>query len=191
MAILSNDMVLVVLVLLVTHVNICHTQEFAEGDYNCDDTGNCSDVTNCIAQYSQLDSYILNNKDLLRKFTETFFKTGEGASQFVKLTYEFQIYDEGNSTEDDVINCTSSQTTYIWSTSVLYLLGPDPLFWLTLFAVIVPEASMTIELPCFCTDSYTDLLERLTYLVWVLCSCMQYIRMYVYGCLHVANYVRS
>ena len=175
MAILSNDMVLLVLVLLVTLVNLCHAQEFAEDDYNCDDTGNCSDVTNCIAQYSQLDSYILNNKDLLRQLTESFFKTGDGASQFVKLTYKFQVYDRGNTTEDDdiVINCTNSQTTYIWSTSVLYLLGPRPLLWLTLFAVIVPEASVTIELPCFCTDSYTDLLDRLTYLVWVLCSCMQ------------------
>ena len=167
MAILSNDMVLVVLVLLVTLVNLCHTQEFAEDDYSCYDTGNCSNVTNCIAQYSQLDSYILNNKDLLRILTETFFKTGDDASQFVKLTYKFQVYDGGNNTEDDTINCTSSQTTYIWSTSVLYLLGPRPLLWLTLFAVIIPEASVSIELPCFCTDSYTDLLDRLTYLVWV------------------------
>ena len=173
MAIQAYDMGLIALFLIVTHLSICHTQELVEDDYSCDDTGNCSDVNNCIAQYSQLDSYIVNNKNLLRKLTEAFFRTGKGASQFVKLTYKFQVYDRGNSTEDDVINCTSNQTTYVWSTSVLYLLGPDPLFWLTLFAVIVPEASVTIELPCFCTDSYNNLLDRLTYLVWVLCNCMQ------------------
>ena len=171
MAILSsNDMALLVLFLL---LSFCHAQESADGDNNCNETGNRSDVTNCIFQYNQLDSYILNNMDLLRNLTETFFKTGNDPSEFIKLTYKFYIYDGENSDEDDLINCTSRLTTYIWSTSVLYLLGPEPLFLLTLFAVNVPEASVTIELPCFCTESYNDLLDRLTYLVRVICSCMQ------------------
>ena len=83
------------------------------------------------------------------------------------ITFRFITVAIASSSEDDSINCTNHQTTYIWSTSVLYLLGPGPLFWLTLFAVNVPEANTTIELPCFCTDSYADLLARLTYLVCV------------------------
>ena len=165
MTILSNNIVLLVSVLLFTHLSICSSQEFVRGDNDCDELGNCSDVTSCISQYSQLDLYIVNDKNLLRKLTETFFQTGSGASQFVKLTYSIRVADTWNDTEDDVVNCTNLQTTYIWSTSVLYLLGPRPLFWLTLFAVNVPEASVTIELPCFCTNDYNDLLDRLTYLV--------------------------
>ena len=153
---------------LVIHFNLCSSQEFTEND-NCDDAGNCSDieVTGCIAEYNQFDLYILSNKTLLRTFTQTFFKTGEGASQFIKFTFNFQISNNGNSSEDDPINCTSHQTTFVWSTSVLYLLGPWPLFWQTFLAVNVPETSATIELPCLCTDAYADLLARLTYLVCV------------------------
>ena len=164
----SNDMASVTLFLLFTFLSFCHAQESAADDNDCKETGNCSDVTSCIFQYNQLDSYILNDMDLLRKLTETFFKTGNDPSEFVKLTYKFYVYDGGNSTDYGLVNCTSRKTTYIWSTSVLYLLGPDPLFLLTLFAVNVPEASVTIELPCFCTDSYNDLLDRLTYLVSVI-----------------------
>ena len=163
MAVLSNVMFLLIPVI---YFSLCSSQEFV--DDNCDGAGNCSDieVTSCISEYSQLELYVLNNKTILRTLTETFFKIGEGASQFVKFTYNFQISNKSNSnSEDDSINCTNNQTTYIWSTSVLYLLGPQPLFWLTLFAVNIPEANATIELPCFCTDSYADLLARLTYLV--------------------------
>ena len=35
------------------------------------------EVTGCIEDYAQLDLYISNNETLLRKFTETFFQTGE------------------------------------------------------------------------------------------------------------------
>ena len=57
------------------------------------------------------------------------------------------------------------QAVYIWSVPPLYLLGPKPLFWCTLFAINVPETSVTIELPCLCADEYYELLSRLTYLV--------------------------
>ena len=63
------------------------------------------------------------------------------------------------------INCTDQQAVYIWSESPLYLFGPKPLFWFTLFAINVPETSVTIELPCLCVDEYYELLSRLTYLV--------------------------
>ena len=169
MVMLSKTIFLLTSVLLVTHFSLCDSQDSIED--NCDDAGNCSYlVTSCITQYSQLDSYVLKNESLLRILTETFFKTGGGASRFVKLTYNFQFSNSSNSSEDDTINCASRQTTYIWSTSALYLLGPRPLFWLTLFAVNIPEASATIDLPCFCTDAYTNLLDRLTYLVCLLAS---------------------
>ena len=164
MAVLSNVMFLLILAIA---FSLCSSQELVVDDNCDDDTGNCSDVevASCISEYNQLDLYILNNKTLLRILTETFFKTGGGPSQFIKFTYNFQITNSRNSSEDDSINCTNHQTTYVWSTSVLYLLGPWPLFWQTFLAVDISETSATIELPCFCTDDYADLLARLTYLV--------------------------
>ena len=158
-------MFLLISVLLFFPFQLCSSQE----DVGCDGKENCNDleVTGCIADYAQLDLYILTNKTLLRKFTETFFQTGESTSQFVKFTYNFQVSNTSSNLDNDLINCTSHSTTFIWSTSVLYLLGPRPLFWLTLFAVNIPEASAAIELPCLCSDAYSDLLARLTYLVCV------------------------
>ena len=166
MAVLSNIMLLLTLILLFFHFLPCSSQEFVE-DIICEDKGNCDDLeaSRCIGQYSQLDLYILNNKTLLRIFTETFFKTGERASQFVKFTYRFRISNGNIDSGDDPSNCTNHNTTYVWSKSALYLLGPRPLFWLTLLAVNVPEASATIDLPCLCSHAYTNLLARLTYLV--------------------------
>ena len=55
--------------------------------------------------------------------------------------------------------------TYVWSEAVLYIFGPKPLYWLTLFAVSIDEVDVTTELPCLCSNVYGDLLSRLTYLV--------------------------
>ena len=162
-------MFLLLSVLLFTHFSFCSSQDFAE-DNSYDVAGNCSNLDEsaiCITNYSQLDSYVLNNQDLLRTFTETFFRTGESASEIVKLTYNFNVLNRRSNSSHDLIICTSHQTSYIWSTSPLYLLGAKPLRWQTIFAVNVPQASVIIDLPCFSTDAYADLLARLTYLVRV------------------------
>ena len=155
-------MILLVSALVAVHLISCSAKEI---EVSCDDTDNSTEIDTCISNYSALDSYIVNDRDLQEQFTKAFFKTGQRASEFVKLTYHFQKSDTTNNTDSDGINCTNAEITYIWSQSVLYLLGPRSLFWLTLFAVNVPEASVTIDLPCFCADAYSALLSRLTYLV--------------------------
>ena len=102
--------------------------------------------------------------------TSTFF-TGRGASQFVKITYNFQTSNDTKSVEGSATSCLPQRSTYIWSEAVLYIFGPKPLYWLTLFAVSIDEVDVTIELPCLCSDVYDDLLSRLTYLVCIyVCS---------------------
>ena len=60
-------------------------------------------------------------------------------------------YDDDDDGEGELI-CIDDQKKFIWSSSALYLLGPKTLFWLTLFAVHVRESSITINLPCLCSD---------------------------------------
>ena len=143
-----------------------------------DSNGNSS---NCIGKYRDLQIYILSNEDLIDNLTEVFFKTGKAPTEFVRITYEFQTllsidnhtnntnistinYDNNN---DDELIYVDIQKKFIWSNSALYLLGPEPLLWLTLFAVNVRQSSITINLPFLCNDAYDDLLPRLTYLVSV------------------------
>ena len=138
-------------------------------------------ISNCIGKYRDLQTFILNNEDLMDNLTEVFFKTGKAPTEFVRITYKFQTllsfdnhtnnttisttnYDDNN---DDELIYVDIQKKFIWSNSALYLLGPEPLFWLTLFAVNVRQSSITIHLPCLCNDAYDDLLPRLTYLVSV------------------------
>ena len=140
----------------------------AQGFNNsCSETeGGCTKFINCIGHYVDLETYVINNKTLVEKLSETFFTsrtaaffTGRGSSQFVKITYNFHI--------SNVTNCYAQQSTYFWSEAVLYMFGPRPLYWLTLFAINIDEVDVTIELPCLCSDVYDDILSRLTYLVCV------------------------
>lgn len=147
---------------------------------NNDEAGGYSNSSSCISKYRDLESYVLNNEDLMDELTELFFKTGKSSTEFVKITYKFQIllpvnnntnitngvryYDDDDDNGDGEFTCIHNQKNFIWSSSALYLLGPKPLFWQTLFAVHVMESSITIHLPCLCSDVY-DLLSRLTYLV--------------------------
>ena len=179
-------MLLIALLVLISHYHmvLCDSQGFTESDDDFDDTSvNCNGFSICITEYSQLESYILNDDDLLRKFTESFFRTGESESEFIKFTYNFKLCSNENSSDDGnyTANCTSNQVEYIWSKSVLYFLGVRPLFWLTLFAVNVPETKANIELPCFCTETYIDHLARLTYLVcsYIYVGSYSYVNSYV------------
>ena len=127
--------------------------------------------TNCIGKYRDLQTYILSNEDLMDDLTEVFFKTGKAPTEFVRITYKFQTFENNTNSSainnDDELTYVDLQKKFIWSDSTLYLLGPEPLFWLTLFAVNARQSSLTIHLPCLCNDAYDDLLSRLTYLVSV------------------------
>ena len=117
-------------------------------------------VTNCIEDYIDLEKYIKNNSKTMEALAQTFFVTGKDVSSFVKITYNFQTTSKGRTA-----NCTRQQSTYVWSESALYLLGPRALHWFTLFAIRVDEDDITIELPCLCNKAHDRLLPRLTYLV--------------------------
>ena len=171
-------MMLMIFVLLL--LSMTHAQEYLE-DSEYDETNNVS----CISKYRDLEAYVLNNKDLMDNLTETFFKTGKTSTEFVKIAYRFMVlqsfstYNNTN-TSYNLTNDTTyfdddyeleftylehPQRLFIWSSSALYLLGPKPLFWMTLFAVRVPEYTVTIQLPCLCEEDYDNLLSRLTYFV--------------------------
>jgi len=152
--------------LLFTTLQTFSNGEELTGGTECYEDNNCTESIGCISQYRDLQSYILHNHEILDKLTEAFFTTGQGVSNFVRITYNSHISNLSNYTKDDIIvNCISRQSLYIWSESPLYLLGPTPLFWFSLFAINVPETSVEIDIPCLCRDTYDGLLSRLTYLV--------------------------
>ena len=154
-------------------LSLSKAQEYFESDKEINDYNNYSNNSNCIEKYRDLENYVLNNKDLMDNLTEVYFKTGKTHAEFVKITYKFKVLlPVTNNTNDTTISydnddgeftCVANQKKFIWSSSALYLLGPKPLFWFTLFAVNVHESSITIDLPCLCNDD--NLLPRLTYLV--------------------------
>ena len=132
------------------------------------------DYMECIGQYSDLEIFIMNNKILVEKLSQAFFTsgsgvfaTGRGSSQFVKISYNYKLQTSKwkHSVKENVTHCSSQQSTYMWSETATYLLGPRTMYWFTLFAVSVGEADVTIELPCLCNDDHNSLLSRLTYLV--------------------------
>ena len=157
---------------------------YVESDDDGNETNSSGNSTDCIRKYRDLQSYVLNNEDLINELTELFFETGKAPTKFVRITYKFQIllpvgnytndtnvtlYDDDGADDyyydDNEYSCFNAQKIFIWSISALYLLGPAPLFWQTLFAAYIPESSITIHLPCLCNDAYDNLLPRLTYLV--------------------------
>lgn len=152
-------------------LSLANAQDYGYSDSN--ETRSYDNSSSCIRKYRGLQSYVLNNEDLMDNLTEHFFKTGSTLTSFVRITYNFKVLppaagnyiNSTNNANDDELLCVDDQKMFIWSSSALYLLGPGPLFWQTLFAVHIQETSITINLPCLCNDTYGDLLSRLTYLV--------------------------
>ena len=157
-------------------------QNYVNSDNEDNEANNHGNISSCIRKYQDLQLYVLNNEDLMDSLTQLFFETGKSLTEFVRITYKFTIllpvdYYSNNSSnittdyenEDGEFACIDSRKKFIWSNSALYLLGPEPLLWQTLFAVHVRESSITIHLPCLCSDVYNDLLSRLTYLVSLKC----------------------
>ncbi|XP_065905085.1 uncharacterized protein [Dysidea avara] len=153
-------------------ITLCTVQELVESD-DCNEAGNCTEMDKCILHYTELEEYILSNKTILKNITEAFFRADKPAiTKFLRITYNLQICRgqhkyPANANITSCTGCTHNQSVYIWSKSPICLLGPRPLFFLTLFAVDVSEASITIELPCLCGEVYYNLLSRLTYLIKV------------------------
>ena len=145
--------------------HVCNAEELVESDIDCDVGENCTNVNSCIGNYYDLKSYIKGNRAFMETFKHAYFVTDKIPSAFVIIIYNFQLVD---SSDGNVLNCSNHQTTYIWSQKLLYLLGPGPLYWYTFLAVTVPEYEITINLPCLYQrrDAYSDLLSRLTYMVW-------------------------
>ena len=106
---------------------------------------------------------VLNNEDVMNNLTENFFKTGKPPTEFARITYRFEVLK--NSTNATDCNPCIKEIKFIWSSSALYLLGPKPLYYLTLSAVHLHETKITIDLPCLFDADSDKLLSRLTYLV--------------------------
>lgn len=129
---------------------------------NCtEDEDECFDYNNCIDHYEVLESYIMQNDDALVNLTKGFFKTGKDPAEFVKITYHYQV---PNDTDENNNTCFAQRSVYFWSTSPSFLLGPNPMYWLSLFAINPIQSSVTLQLPCL-QGNFEDLLSRLTYLV--------------------------
>ena len=163
---LCMDVILFMLI-VTTLLRYSGAQEIIDNDGNSVEAGNSSEIITCIGQYTRLQAHVLNNERMMDILTATFFTTGKAASKFVRITYNFQISNGSNVTDDyDSPNCSSHHhSTYIWSESSLYLLGPKSLYWFTLFAINVQRVDVSIQLPCLFHDVYNTLLSRLTYMV--------------------------
>ena len=164
--------------LFILYGGFCNAQEI---DNSCNEAEYCTNDTKCIGQYIDLEMCITNNKIVLDKITESFY-TAEGiVSEFVKITYNFQVNNDEKSKNDNTTNCSMQQSTYIWSENDLYLLGLRVVFWLTIFAVNIHEADVTVDLPCLCSDVYNSLLDRLTSMVCIINNTL----FHMYVCVHV------
>ena len=163
---MMNLLVLVVTTVLLT---VCRANEHATDNYNNSsdelELENFTKASTCISQYNELERYVESNDTLKQNLAEAFFKSGHLPSKFVNITYEFCSCNQNNNGLINRSNCDNRQNTYIWSESALYLLGPQPLCWLTFYAVCVSTNNVTVQLPCICSDVSDSLLSRLTYLV--------------------------
>ena len=146
-----------------------------DGVNDCQFIANCSksdennekECYNCVSQYDILETYILGNNAILSNLANAFYRSDEDPAEFMKITYQYQILNDSSNNTD---YCFDKKRVYFWSTSPSYLLGPGPLFFLSLFAVNPSQSSVSIQLPCLHQDSLKHLLSRLTFLVSLLVS---------------------
>lgn len=153
---------------MVRNIIAAGSEEDCVSSYNCFNNFDCTNngTTNCISDYSSLESYVKNDKAIVDKLTKTFYRTGHSPARFVRITYKFQIPAHNNDSENkNESSCISTERLYYWSESPVYLLGPRPLYYLSLFAINVEEDDVFIELPCLQANDQEALLSRLTYLV--------------------------
>ena len=175
--ILANEMATFLVLLFVTlafrcwcnsiDANAMNTQptDATEGSRNESTMGSrCHDIRN----FSELNTHILSNKELLNNLTEAFFPAGEAPSTFVTITYRYSVTSNDNVSNSSETDYIDLYDYYIWSEKVLYLqflCCPKALQLLTLFAIQVSEGSVTVQLPRLCRETRSKLLSRLTYQV--------------------------
>ena len=164
--------------LLITTLLTLHWYGLCSGEHvktrtQNDTLENNIEAVSCIGNYHELELYVRQNTALKDKLMKAFYKTGQIPSEYVLITYNFEVSRPKsktilNSARKNNIKCSSQQSKYIWSDNFLYILGPQVLFWFTLTVVEVREGSVTIDLPCLCRDVYNDYLSRLTYMVCII-----------------------
>jgi len=152
------------LVLILFSLVCCNTQQVVDSSKDCNGSKNCSKVASCIEYYQELELYVTNNRVIIEGLKDAFFFTGEVPSKYVKLIYNFQVFDNNSATLTDREKCYNQTKIYIWSDSALYLFG-QALVLSTLFAMDISGFRITVDLPCLCYDQYNELLSRLTYMV--------------------------
>ena len=54
------DTIYFLILLFLSHTSLS-TLQFTNDDVNCDEASNCGVVSYCISQYSDLDSYVIND----------------------------------------------------------------------------------------------------------------------------------
>ena len=72
-------------------LSLTNSEDHSEnGNYNsgANSYGNNS---NCISKYRDLQSYVLNNEDLMDDLIKLFFETGKACTEFVRITYRFKV----------------------------------------------------------------------------------------------------
>ncbi|XP_065892015.1 uncharacterized protein [Dysidea avara] len=153
------DQVLFVL-LLTVDVLQSNAQNTTESNVTLEDCRYFPDeAESCISDYETLEELLRADDEQIATLARNFYRTGQDPTEYIKITYMFQIT---SSDEDET--CVPIERNYIWSTSPVFLLGPKALFWLSLFSISVNEESVTIRLPCIQETAQRDLLTRLTYL---------------------------
>jgi len=121
------------------------------------------EAESCISDYETLETFLRADDEQIATLARNFYRTGEDPTEYIEITYLFQIPSSGPDGSDDT--CVFIERKYIWSTSPVFLLGPKALFWLSLFTIGVNEESVVLRLPCIQKTAQRDLLTRLTYLV--------------------------
>ena len=159
---MNSSMAMLFLFAVVTLPLLCKAREMAtNNDIQCNGAENCS----CFAQYTDLEKHIEKNETLLDYLRESFYKGGKD-TEFARLYYEFTTYDCTSNESYDRIEKNYYSSQYIWSSSFIYLFGPDPLFYSSIYVIFFPvDTNITIHLPCICEDKYEDLLSTLTSMV--------------------------
>lgn len=123
---------LFILYFMVRNIIAAGSEEDCVSSYNCFNNFDCTNngTTNCISDYSSLESYVKNDKAIVDKLTKTFYRTGHSPARFVRITYKFQIPAHNNDSENkNESSCIPTERLYYWSESPVYLLGPRPLYY--------------------------------------------------------------
>ena len=72
-------------------LRLANAQDYVESDDDSNGSNGYGNNSSCISKYRDLESYFVNNRDLMDDLSELFFEAGKTATEFVRISYEFQI----------------------------------------------------------------------------------------------------